>query len=858
MLPQKCQNSGRLHLGVRLTNYLSVRTLCRKPPDIPGTPLTDLPTNGPSATKVTTPQDHPTPRCFVAYPSSPADRAESIESAVNDIQKSGLVDMLPWRKLAVAGRLMIGTICEEIKARQLFVADVTALNPNVLFELGYAIAHRKRVWLLFNPQIARARSQWDRFQLLTTIGFAPYTNSKEIVERFYREKPYNSLEKNVYDELVTASGTPSKPDALLYLRSDPNTDASIRVARRISSGPMRSVIDDPQEVRVQPFSWYVQQVTSAFAVVCHLISYDYADWQFQNAKHALIAGLAYGRSKPLLMLAHEPYESPLDYRDLLHKHRTAAEADSIFADWYLPLVDQYEKRQTQTAAYRTEERAQTGLRRITVGDPVAEFESDSIPDYFVPTAVYTETLQSRHSIVVGRKGTGKTATLYALANELSADPRNHVALIKPVGYELEGLMDILRQEIPRAEMGYLVESFWKFLLYTELAKSTYEQLLSKPAYYTRTAAESALCEFAEQFKSLISPEFSSRLESAVARLRNLSDASSVDRRLRISELLHSEMLGRLRELLGQALHNKSRVAILVDNLDKAWNPNVDLQLLSELLFGLLSSSQRATEDFARNASGLASAKLSFALFLRSDIYVAMLQFAKERDKLPVRVITWSDPALLKRVIEERFIKSDKNLASPNQVWDRYFAPTARGIPTWEYIGSRILPRPRDLIYLVKSALQFAVNRGRTRVEENDVVDSERPYSRFALDSLIVEAGARIADIEELLLRFVQSSEIVTDRDVADRIADAKMHDAELKVVISLLTELTFLGFEVAPNRFDFLYDEQDERKLVIMAEKTARETTGGIRRFRIHPAFHAFLEIKPHPAGTPGQMTISL
>jgi len=39
------------------------------------------------------------------------------------------------------------------------------------------------------------------------------------------------------------------------------------VARRVSPGPIRSVIDDPQEVRRQPFSWYVQQVTAAFAVV---------------------------------------------------------------------------------------------------------------------------------------------------------------------------------------------------------------------------------------------------------------------------------------------------------------------------------------------------------------------------------------------------------------------------------------------------------------------------------------------------------------------------------------------------------------------------------------------------------------
>jgi hypothetical protein len=343
---------------------------------------------------------------------------------------------------------------------------------------------------------------------------------------------------------------------------------------------------------------------------------------------------------------------------------------------------------------------------------------------------------------VGRKGAGKTATLYALTEALQADPRNHVSVIKPVGYELEGLMDILRHELSRADEGYLIESFWKFLLYTELTKSVYDELLGKPDYYVRTPDETALCEFVEQYQSLISPDFSNRLDTAVARLRELHSASTEGRRLKISELLHNEMLSRLRVLLGEVLKKKARVSVLIDNLDKAWNTHDELALLSELLFGLLSVSRRVADEFERNASGRAQVNLSFALFLRSDIYTAMLQFAREPDKLPMRSIIWADPDLLKRVIEERLMKSSTDIKLPQEVWERYFVGTVGGIPTWEYIGRRILPRPRDLIYLIKSALQFAVNRGRTRVAEKDLIDGEKQYSRFALDSLIVEARVR--------------------------------------------------------------------------------------------------------------------
>lgn len=445
-----------------------------------------------------------------------------------------------------------------------------------------------------------------------------------------------------------------------------------------------------------------------------------------------------------------------------------------------------------------------------------------------------------------------------MSEELSADPRNHVCLVKPVGYELEGLLAILRQELSRAEKGYLVESFWKFLLYTELAKSVYDYLLGKPQYYERTAAESALCEFVEQYQGLISPEFSSRLESAVARLREMAGTPAEGRHLRISELLHDEMLTRLRQLLGEVLKTKARVAVLVDNLDKAWTTSGDLILLSDLLFGLLNVSGRVADEFARNASRFAPVNLSFALFLRSDIYAVMLQYAKERDKLPSKLIIWDDPELLKRVIEQRFMKSAPDLKFPAEVWERYFTPTVAGIPTWEYVNGCILPRPRDLIFLIKAALQFAATRGRGRVEEKDFFDGQMQYSRFALSSLVVEAGARIEQIEDLLSEFFQSPEIISEDELSTRLQAAGIPEAELENVITVLSELTFLAFEVAPNRFDFLHDEQNERKLVAMAKKTAEATTNHKRRFRIHPAFHAFFEITPAKTTAPGQMVIDL
>lgn len=90
--------------------------------------------------------------------------------------------------------------------------------------------------------------------------------------------------------------------------------------------------------------------------------------------------------KPLLMLAQAPYDSPIDYRDMLRQHSTAAIADSIYSDWLLPIVGAYQSRERSEEQYAVEQRARGELRNIAIGDPIAEFESDEVPDYFVPTA----------------------------------------------------------------------------------------------------------------------------------------------------------------------------------------------------------------------------------------------------------------------------------------------------------------------------------------------------------------------------------------------------------------------------------------------------------------------------------------
>jgi hypothetical protein len=557
----------------------------------------------------------------------------------------------------------------------------------------------------------------------------------------------------------------------------------------------------------------------------------------------------------LLMLAHSPYQSPIDYRDLMRTHKDAKQAESFYQAFLGQLLEEDKHKTQRKTVHIKAVAAHGGLLELNIGDPIAEYEPEELPEYFIPTSAYAEAINGQHSIFVGRKGAGKTATLLKVSDTLQADPRNHICVIKPVDYELEGLLALLQKQMSISEKGFLVESFWKTLIYTELAKSVYEKLSDKPEFLGRSEAESNLIKFVDDNEEVILPEFSMRLETLVEKFSNLTDKGNAagDLKTRISEAAHKHIISRLRELLLGALEKIQTVAVLVDNLDKNWTPRTNIQLVSELLFGLLSVSLRIADDFKKSSLGKRRLDVMMTIFIRSDIYAAIVSFAREPDKLPVRKIEWNDPELLIRVIEKRIMVSDPTVLDSQDIWSRYFDEKVEGIQTREFLIASVFPRPRDLIYLVRASLQNAVNRGHSYIKENDVLSGLSQYSSFAFDSLMAEGAPQFRMLPDFMVQLFGGPSILTEDDVRTALEDGGLGITHSSFLIGLLQELTFLSYETAPNKFVFGYDGNEKAKLASLATKTAKQVGG--RRYQVHPAFHRYLELQATDVA--GQMPIS-
>ncbi|NLV22413.1 MAG: hypothetical protein GXY49_10570, partial [Syntrophomonadaceae bacterium] len=735
---------------------------------------------------------------FYAYPSEPLDVGEIIEDSIKQINDSNLAQIRSWKQLRIQGSIIITEICKEIDRCNTFCCDLTYLNANVLFELGYAIAKNKKIWISLNTNVMKAKENYTKLPL-TQVGYTSYSNVYDLLTGFQENSPFtNEGYVTLFKQSVEPHKAANEPSKLFYLKSL-NTEASIRLTNRIKRSDFSCITDDPTEVPNQPLTWYVKNLYQSVGVVAHFLSDNYQGSDIYNSRYSLISGLAYGLNLPILMLAHRPYECPLDYKDMLIVHTTARECEDIADAWLLDLGDHLTEKRQDLESYKAKMQGQRLFQNIYIGDCVAENESESLNEYFVVTGGYRLALEATQAIFVGKKGTGKTANLYQLSTDIKSDKRNHVCIIKPPTYDLEGIIRILDQTIDVSERGYLIESLWKFLIYSELANSVYTELSQKiPG--SQTEIEMEFIKYVDDNEHILLNDFSSRLNNAIKSLTDIGknvDVSNIsESKIKISQLLHDNIIKYLRTKLGNVLSKRNKVCILVDNLDKAWDTRKDLSLLGEFLLGLLGVSRRIGEDLRGQDRWREPVKLSLIIFIRSDIFYYITQNARERDKIQNQVLKWNDSLSLQRIIESRFDYAINQVTSPEDMWARFFCPTVKGISTKDYLTQVIVPRPRDIIYLCTSSISEAVNRGHARVEQEDVISAEESYSQYALYSLVAEDSS----LEDLFIGFVGCNCIITYEELSvmiDNYSNKGIEDYD--EIIKILCNMGFLGPEISQN-----------------------------------------------------------
>jgi hypothetical protein len=442
------------------------------------------------------------PRSFFAYPADPEELTATIRRALDQARtRYGDKYILGWEENDIAGRPLTDPIFGEIANRPVTIADVSFLNFNVAYEAGYAIGQGKRLFLVLNTSMEGESKEFQKVGIFDTLGYKKYENSEMLFSHISALSDAGSIRTDF--PLNTAA-------PLYYVGAEANTDFLIRLFSRIKKTRFRFRSFDPHEQPRLGALEAIENVASSAAVVVPLLAVATTGSKVHNIRAAFVAGLAHGLGRSCLILQPDGGPAPVDVRDMVKTVRRLEQIDEYIADLVPRIVE-------ATYGAAPLELAPEGiLQRLDFGDGIAENEASTLKSYHVATDQFRSVLNGSIRLVVGRKGSGKTAVFYQARDRWRQDKDNVVVDLKPEGYRLRKLRDLVLVYLAEGSQEQLLIAFWEYLLLVEIVQNILEEdyslhlrdhNLTKPYQHLATlfieGGYSSTTDFSERMTKLI-------------------------------------------------------------------------------------------------------------------------------------------------------------------------------------------------------------------------------------------------------------------------------------------------------------------------------------------------------------------
>lgn len=637
-----------------------------------------------------------------------------------------------WQELKQPG-FLFEPIGSAIDAAGVVLAETTTGNPNVLFELGYAIAKRKHVYQLENENAARPR----RFPPLEPIRSIRYTKRSDIINHFHglvlREPPLA--------ERLGLQSSPSKNGALYFLPSRRGADVNETLWRLCNESPFESRSVDAREVDYDNLSSQARAIADAELFVTLLVSEKTKEYWDNNAQLMLFAGLAHGMGDELAVMTQQPLKRLLDLGESALTFVSESEA-SFRLEQRLKAIAT--KRLTSPVPSRSVVPARTSrFSTLFIGhlDARSDFE---LGEYFLETPEFHHAESGQKHLFVGSKGAGKTANFETLKARLQR--RNIVVVsIAPQDFEFPRLAAVFEEHLPFVAWQFVYGSFWRFIFLTEILRAIQLKFLDhllRDSTRQRYARE--LLKWLDGNERLLAIDFVSRVNTVLAELSQVATQEEQLRRVAFEDLLQAARMYDIERHLKQ-FASQFNIRLLVDDLDRNWSPATESA--NKLIISMLNEILALMANQAPN--------LKPTVFIRKDVFSWLKDNDPELLKRDPGMLGWTRDGLeilIGARIASHFQTTEKD---PANLWNLVFPPYTRGERTRDFILSRTLRRPRDVIQFCQKAVEFAQQAGRTTVHEDDVYAAWDPSGALLAAQMETEYSARYPNLGVGILLFLE-------------------------------------------------------------------------------------------------------
>ncbi len=388
-----------------------------------------------------------------------------------------------------------------------------------------------------------------------------------------------------------------------------------------------------------------------------------------------------------------------------------------------------------------------GARTLSTFGGVAA-EDDAVLNYFLTTPAVQQIRDGEVILVLGRKGSGKTA----LVRHFSESQEGQSSRALTLGaYPWQ--VHEKRGDCTVSEVEAYVAS-WRYLIAVQLAAL----LIQNPDVDQRTAEAAAISEFFRINYGGIDPDLGDILRPAALRLSkatfepqvlgNKLGSVSLERSNpnagRELRALTDALLTTLQSLGGAC--GVERIFLHFDELDRGL-VTLDTSRRNMLIGLILAAREvsRATKDKALKCCPI--------VYLRTDLWED-LRFSDKNKISQGKALNleWTSESLLDLVNER--LRANLNAKA---TWTTVTSPSPmRGSqPKWDHLLARTFFRPRDVISFLNIALQIVKKRDKNKslplvLENPDIVGARDLYSAYLKQELVDEIGPHWMHWEDAL------------------------------------------------------------------------------------------------------------
>ena len=453
------------------------------------------------------------------------------------------------------------------------------------------------------------------------------------------------------------------------------------------------------------------------------------------------------------------------------------------------------------------------MRGNVLGDIRAENDTYMLDQAFLETTDYKSLLESNdRCVVVGRRGTGKSALVHKLNQYWVSQKKTFVVNVSPEEDQIIGLRGIFSSfgnNFIHIKAGSKIA--WRYALYMEIATELNKHYkLQKIVNRSELGAKLRFWGNSHQ-------NISSKLRNTLLKAIN-KELAPEENIANLASNLNIDVIEK--ELVSIFKESTQDVVLLIDRLDEGYTPDGTGVALVD---GFVQAVIDLNSKFKNHVRGI--------VFLRDNMYRSIVikdpDFTRNIEGQVLR-LHWDEYGLFNMVCNRLRVAHNNNQENNARLWDFYTARELKGREGFRFALRLTLYRPRDILVLLNNAFLHAAAQDRNEIVMEDIDLTAKSISENRLYDLEKEYESIFPALKLFTSSFSSGSAKISSSKAQEkfkRVLNKDDHEITLQrdlaifedssQVLQRLYSIGFIGvYDKASGSFVFCHDGRDPAKQI--------------------------------------------